>query len=105
MWMLCAGINEEIAFDSVSETSFWQHAVNRLFNYGGRLLNNQLSRRNETLSTRITGMRYVLTLSPFTACETNLISINDDHMISIVVVMVVVVMGTVMVMVMVMVLP
>ena len=82
MGMLGTGIDEEIAFDGVSETGFWQHAVDGLLHHRSGLEKDQLGRSHETLTAGIAGMRHVFALGPLAAGHSNLVGIDDDHIVA-----------------------
>src|SRR5690606_29013735 len=83
MWMLCSLIDKQIVgINCITQTILWQHTTNGTFQNRLWLTNQQLLRRSKTLTSRVTRMTHVLFITHLIAGKTNLLGIDDYHLVA-----------------------
>ena len=80
--MFRTSIYMQVFEKSIAQFVARKHALHCIFNNTLRMLCKQLSRCSETLSTWVARVANVFLFGHFFAGETNLLSIDDDHIIA-----------------------
>ncbi len=82
MWVLTASIYMQITEQLTAELVLGKHAPDGILYHEERLFCHRLTGCGMTLTTRVARVTNILLLIPFVAGKTNLICIDDHHIVT-----------------------
>ena len=82
LFVLSAGVNEEVAVDRATQAILGKHTTNTHFDHRRWVLRHHFFWRSKTLTTGIPRVAYVLLLVPLVSCESDFRSVDHHNIVA-----------------------